>query len=242
MIDVHALKQSHPIADVIADAGVELRHAGRRLVGRCPLHADREPSLSVYPDTQSYFCFSCGVGGDVIDFVCRHRKLDFREAARQLGETTLASPGPVTRLTSPSRYVEMTPELRSLLDAAVCLFQRALWSSEYAQRALQRRGIDEATALRCRLGFGHTSLAADLQRQGFDLAIARSVGLLSKLDRNVVGGRLIIPDLTAGSATWFTARSINGELPRYLNLNLSQASDRRTARRVAGEGSSSSAP
>lgn len=71
MYDVISIRQSHPIEEVAARFGVDLRATGRRLVGSCPFHRDDRPSLVVYPANQSYFCFGCGAGGDVIDFAGR---------------------------------------------------------------------------------------------------------------------------------------------------------------------------
>jgi DNA primase len=90
VIDVEQVRTAHPIAAAVEQRGVTLRPVGRRFVGRCPFHPDREPSFTVYPETQSYFCFGCGAGGDVIDFVARHERLDFRAAVARLGACDLA--------------------------------------------------------------------------------------------------------------------------------------------------------
>ena len=71
MVDVEAVKHSNPIAEVVSRHGIELRGSGERLTGRCPFHTDSQPSFTVYPATRSFYCFGCGAGGDVIDFVRR---------------------------------------------------------------------------------------------------------------------------------------------------------------------------
>jgi len=69
-IDTAALKQANPIEEVVARYGVELRPQGQALVGRCPLHADGgRPNLYVYQRTQTWRCYRCNVGGDVLTFV-----------------------------------------------------------------------------------------------------------------------------------------------------------------------------
>ena len=218
MHDVLALRRANPIAAVIADAGVELRRAGTRLVGRCPLHGDGEPSLVVYTHTQSYFCFGCQAGGDVIDFVSRQRQVGFKEAAALLNGIEIATGGPCPcplQTAAPVRLV--TANESRVIDAAVGLFQEELWRSPTALAYLASRGIDEKTARICRLGFGHASLAADLRYRGLNLGIARSIGLLQS-DRNAMIGRIIIPDFSGYSTSWLTGRSIGGGGPRYLNL------------------------
>ena len=56
------------ITDVIGSY-VQLRHRGRTHTGLCPFHSEKTPSFVVYPETQSYYCFGCGAGGDVITFI-----------------------------------------------------------------------------------------------------------------------------------------------------------------------------
>src|SRR5215203_323992 len=89
-VDTAALKQSNPIEDVAARYGIELRRQGRALVGRCPLHADGgRPNLFVYPHSQSWRCYRCNVGGDVLTLVELIEQLPFREAADRLGTGSL---------------------------------------------------------------------------------------------------------------------------------------------------------
>ena len=59
---------------------VKLRRTGRTMTGLCPFHNEKTPSFVVYPDTQSFYCFGCGVGGDAITFVKRINNLDYVEA------------------------------------------------------------------------------------------------------------------------------------------------------------------
>src|SRR3954447_38480 len=83
--DVTAIKRAHPITEVVLGYGVELCSRGRALVGRCPFHDDGgRPNLHVYPATQSWYCFRCALGGDVIDFVERIEGLSFRGAVARL--------------------------------------------------------------------------------------------------------------------------------------------------------------
>src|SRR5260370_577723 len=98
--DLDALRQTHPNAEVISRSGVELQPRGRAMVGRCPFHDDRgRPNLYVYPDRQSFYCYRCQVGGDVIDFVRRRENVGFAEACRRLA----GGPLPVASVRPPER-------------------------------------------------------------------------------------------------------------------------------------------
>ena len=65
---------------------VNLRRRGKNLVGLCPFHNEKTPSFTVYPENDSFYCFGCGVGGDVITFVRRIENLDYLEAVRMLAD------------------------------------------------------------------------------------------------------------------------------------------------------------
>lgn len=65
---------------------VTLKRAGTNLKGLCPFHSERTPSFTVYPGTQSFYCFGCGAGGDVINFVMRTENLDYMSAVETLAK------------------------------------------------------------------------------------------------------------------------------------------------------------
>ena len=70
-VDLAALKSRHPLGDTVEAAGVELTGRGRVRQGVCPFHSEEEGSFTVYGDTERWYCFGCGLGGDVLDFVQR---------------------------------------------------------------------------------------------------------------------------------------------------------------------------
>ena len=65
---------------------VPLKRAGRLSKGLCPFHAEKTPSFTVYPDNQSYYCFGCGKGGDIITFTRDIENLDYLDAVRFLAD------------------------------------------------------------------------------------------------------------------------------------------------------------
>lgn len=216
MTDLDALRAAHPIVETVLEAGVTLQRSGRRWRGCCPLHEDRDPSLVLYPETASWFCYGCHAGGDVIDFVARLRRLSFKEALALLG-TDAVLPANVTRL--PARRLEApTAEQRALVETAVSHYARTLTRYRDVRAYLAGRGISLETARRLRLGYAAGGLAELLRGRSMDRALAERLGLLVD-GRDAMRGRLVVPDLDcSGRATWLVGRQIAGHGPRYLNL------------------------
>lgn len=75
--------QSYPI-EQLASLKVKLRKSGKNYVGLCPFHPDKNPSLFIYPNTNSFYCFACLKGGDAISFVMLLENLKFPEAVKRL--------------------------------------------------------------------------------------------------------------------------------------------------------------
>jgi len=220
MYDVISIRRVHPIEEVATRSGVELRPAGRRLVGRCPFHRDGRPSLVVYPGNGSYFCFGCGAGGDVIDFVARLHEVGFKEAVAMLAGPSIdqrdrkPAPRQIARQGQAPTQAET-----EVIDAAAAFYHDALWRSRDALAYLAARGIDRSTTRLCRLGFGRHGLADHLRGRGLSPAAARRVGLLAGEDDTMLG-RIVIPDLRRGRAAWLTGRALGSSTARYLNLRL----------------------
>ena len=98
LVDIPALKRRHPLDHVVEAAGVRLRGRGRVRQGVCPFHAEATGSFTVYADSERWYCFGCGAGGDVLDFVQRIEDLTLPEAMRRLdaghhGPAAAAGPG-----------------------------------------------------------------------------------------------------------------------------------------------------
>ena len=217
MHDTDSIRRDHPIADAVAASGLQLRPMGGRLTGVCPFHGDTRPSLIVYPATESYYCFGCGAGGDVIDFVARLNNVGFKDAVEILCGPAVQRPA-ISQIRWVSEAPAVDPEDAVRVVGAVVEFYRgALWRTPKALAYLRSRGVREATIRDCRLGFGAPGLAKHLRASGVDTRLAGSLGLL-KGNRECFAGRVIILEVANGRATWLTGRRLNDREPRYLNL------------------------
>jgi DNA primase len=239
-IDTTRLRRTHPIVPVVAGRyGIALRPVGRALVGRCPLHADGEhPNLHVYPAADpagdGWFCYRCGVGGDVIELVERVERLDFRTACARLG-----GGGPSLRGTPAARLLPVGPAVvagggrggrpprrlgpaaRACLAAAVALYHRRLWREPAALDYVLGRGLEPATLECYRVGYAAgDDLLRGLRRRGLAAGAARAAGLLTRDGRERLAGRIVVPELRGGAPVWLIGRALGaaGGAPRYLGL------------------------
>jgi len=223
------LRRAHPIAEVVAGYGVALRPSGRALVGRCPFHDDRgRPNLHVYPETDSYYCFRCAVGGDAIDFVRRRENVGFLEACRRLtGLPPTTAPPLREQPRQERRWDRLTLEEQVFLNTACALYQRALWRTPAALSYVRARGIPDWVSRACGLGYadGH-GLEAYLRRRS-GLQSAQALGLLRKPAqgddgaglREHLAGRIIVPELRGGQCVWMIGRALDeARAPKYLAL------------------------
>lgn len=230
--DAEALPRAHPIADVVASYGIALRPSGRALVGRCPFHPDGgRPNLYVYPETDSFYCFRCAVGGDAIEFVRRRENVGFSEAYRRLaglGPPSASPPSARPPARRERRWDRLTLEEQVVMNTACALYQHTLWHHPRALACLRERGIPDWVTRQCALGFadGH-SLETYLRRRS-GLRLAQDLGLLQRPGqaegtrplRELFRGRIVVPELRGGQCIWFIGRALDDapDRPKYLAL------------------------
>lgn len=218
--DVQTLKRLRPIAEVVESYGIPLRRVGRSLLGRCPFHNDGgRPNLNVYPSTESFYCFRCGMGGDVITFIRQIEGLSFPEAlARLEGRPAILA----RRRAAPPRSHRhrLGTDERACLLAAADFYYNRLLREDQALDYLLRRGITRETIDRHCLGFARgNGLAEYLRWRRLPVGAARHAGLIRSSGAEVFAGRIVYPELREGQVVWMTGRSLNdGCLPRYLSL------------------------
>lgn len=232
--DIDAIKHGNPIEEVVARHGVALRRSGTHLVGLCPFHQDEHPSLVVYPESRSFYCFGCRASGDVIDFVRRAEGLSFREALERLGgqrdgQTSRRAFHPP----DPSRPGHPQPapfsdrlslDDRMILTAACAVYHETLLRTPKALQYLEERGIGLPVARRCRLGFSDgRSLRQYLRRRRLSLRRATEMGLLWRDGGETMAGRIVVPELRGGQCIWMLGRALEEDRqPRYRGLSLSK--------------------
>ncbi|MDE0335400.1 MAG: DNA primase, partial [Defluviicoccus sp.] len=212
------------LGDVIA-RHVSLRRAGRELTGLCPFHNEKTPSFTVSEEKGFFHCFGCGAHGDVIGFVMRQEGLSFPEAVERLaGEAGLEVP----KATPEEREAaKRAATLHEVMERACRFFEDELRGPRGvdARSYLARRGIDEETRARFRLGYAPDSKTA-LRNAVMDAAHSEALlveaGLLIRPDSGTpydrFRGRVIFPIADRrGRVIAFGGRILGEGKPKYLN-------------------------
>jgi DNA primase len=223
-MDKSSVEQVKSVSDIVAVISeyVQLKKKGRSFWGLCPFHAEKTPSFSVDPDRQSYKCFGCDRGGDVISFVMDKKGFSFAEAI-----TELALKAGITIEPDKSQPSSDKKIFYDANKAAMAFFEQQLNSlkGEDARRYLSARGITENTIRSFHIGFAPDSwdsLTTYLKGRGIPQAAAEKAGLIAP--RKSSGfydrfrGRIIFPiiDLTA-EVIGFGGRVMGEGEPKYLN-------------------------
>ena len=190
---------------MVARYGIELRRHGRALVGRCLFHVDGgRPNLHIWPRTASWWCFRCCIGGDAIRFVELAENVGFLEAVERLQGSQpvqLARPSESRPEAAPSRAEPgdaRSPDEALALQAASSLYHQRLLSDADALAYLEHRGIDRAAVMTCHMGYASgLELVPFLRWRSMPISSALRVGLLDSSGREVLAGRIVVPDLQA---------------------------------------------
>ena len=218
-VDIAALKERHPLGEVVEAAGVRLHGRGRVRQGVCPFHEEAEGSFTVYADTERFYCFGCGEGGDVLDFVRRAEGLSLPEAIRRL-DASPPTTAPVRHMASRWRdRAAVAPPDLALLTGAARYYAGHLRRSREARAYLASRGVGLDTAARLDLGFAPgRGLREALASAGFDAARVRESGLFTERGERFAG-MITVPEIAGGRVRWLAGRAIDsGRRPRFQAL------------------------
>lgn len=206
---------------------VALKRSGRMLKGLCPFHGEKSPSFYVYPETQSFYCFGCGAGGSVINFVERAENLSFVDAVKHI-----ASRSGMTMPEEEQDNGTARMKLR-VLEANRAAARRffdnlAGESGKEALEYLRGRGLSPGAIRRFGLGYAPekwSDLTDYLKGEGFSANELAAANLSSVSKQNnlfdVFRGRIMFPiiDLSGNVIAFGGRRMGEANGPKYLNTN-----------------------
>ncbi len=217
------IKERIDIVDFISSY-VKLTRSGKNYIGLCPFHNDHNPSFTVSPDKQLFYCFGCKEGGDVIKFLMKIEHLSYREALAQLGRRVGIEIDEAGDETSGG-----IREFYKVNDLVTKYFHYILTETTYGKVPrdyLAKRGIKKDTIDTFKLGYAIASwnaLQKFLEKKGVSLETQEMLGLIindketgKTYDR--FRDRIIFPiiDIT-GHTLGFGGRVLDDSLPKYIN-------------------------
>jgi DNA primase len=221
------VKQQADIVRVIGEY-VRLKKSGQNFSGLCPFHQEKTPSFSVSPVKQMYYCFGCGKGGDVFQFVMELEKSPFPEAVRTVAEKCgIAIPKPRERSPEERRENQQRSALVEMHREAAAFFAKHLLQSPEGKAALgylEDRGLDHESITRFGLGFAPS---------GGDAMVRALKSKFAEKDLEVSGlagrdqsgrfydrfrRRIMFPIANeAGKVIAFGGRAMGDDMPKYMN-------------------------
>ena len=225
---VDRLRSESDIVSVISDY-VPLKKKGKNFWGCCPFHHEKTPSFSVTPDKGFFYCFGCGAGGNVFNFLMKIENIDFFDAVKLLAQK-LNIPLPEREKTDAERMREK--QIARLVQAnqlAADFYHSCLTRTNYGKEALDYlmdRQITPEIIEIFQLGFAPpfwNKLSQALLERSVSLAVLEESGLAVKrqsgdgfYDR--FRSRIIFPIVNLrGQPIAFGGRVLDNSQPKYLN-------------------------
>lgn len=219
------LGERNRIEDV-ASPYVNLRRQGKNLLGLCPFHNEKSPSFVVYPENNSFYCFGCNKGGDVISFVMGVENLDFTEAVKLLaqrsGMTLPEEGGDFSMSRLRTRILEINRESGRFYFGALSTLE-----GKAGLNYFKSRGLDPKTIRHFGLGYAPDTgfaLTNHLRELGYtkDELLQSDMVRLSKngnlYDR--YRNRVMFPIIDLrGNVVAFGGRVLGDGTPKYINTS-----------------------
>lgn len=216
------LKMKTDIEDVISTY-VTLKRRGATLVGLCPFHNEKTPSFTVYPATQSFYCFGCGAGGDAITFLKKVENLDYLDAVKTLAQRAglqMPQEGFDDSLSKRRRRIlEMNREAARFYHSVLLSPEGKVGHDYYIGRALSAATINHFG-----LGFAPNqwdALLKYMRAKGYQPAELVDAGLARKGQKGYYDSfrnRIMIPIIDVrGNVIAFGGRVLDDSKPKYIN-------------------------
>jgi len=238
--EIERLKNEVSVERLVEASGIELKKAGKDLLGRCPFHEDDTASLVVTPAKNLWHCFGCGIGGGPIDWVIKKNGVSFRHAVELLRDGVTGIPslaagdGAIKRSTvrALDAPVALDADDQALLGQVIDYYHETLKQSPEALAYLASRGMAGSVAQDAidtfKLGFANRTLGLRLPEKnrlaGAEIRTRlQKIGIYRESGHEHFNGSLIVPILSdAGNAVEVYGRKLRDDLragtPKHLYL------------------------
>lgn len=223
---IEEVRMKNDIVDVVSQY-VKLTRKGSSYFGLCPFHNEKTPSFSVTPSKQMYYCFGCGAGGNVFNFVMEYENYSFGEALSHLADRAGVQ---LPRIEYSSEAREKAKQRETLLEinrqaAQYFYYQLRRESGQIGYRYLTNRGLSDETIRKFGLGYSDKfsdDLYKFLKGKGYGDDQLRDSGLFNVDERHGMydkfWNRVIFPIMDVNNRViGFGGRVMGDGKPKYLN-------------------------
>ena len=223
---IEEVRMKNDIVDVVSQY-VKLTRRGSSYFGLCPFHNEKTPSFSVTPSKQMYYCFGCGAGGNVFNFVMEYENYSFGEALSHLADRAGVQ---LPRIEYSSEAREKAKQRETLLEinrqaAQYFYYQLRRESGQIGYRYLTDRGLSDETIRKFGLGYSDKfsdDLYKFLKGKGYGDDQLRDSGLFNVDERHGMydkfWNRVIFPIMDVNNRViGFGGRVMGEGKPKYLN-------------------------
>lgn len=218
------LRYKIDIEDIVSSY-VSLKRHGSLFKGLCPFHNEKTPSFTVYPETQSFYCFGCGAGGDAISFIKRIENIDYIDALKYLCDRY------GMQMPQDGYDNSMSKKRRRVYEAnrAAAKYFNSVLNSPEGKIGLdyyKNRGLTDHTIKKFGLGYAPdkwNGLMNHLKDLGFSLEDMLAAGLISKGKASsnyfdTFRNRVMTPIIDVrGNVIAFGGRVLDDSKPKYIN-------------------------
>ena len=221
------VKDRIDIVEVVSEY-VNLKKTGKNYQGLCPFHQEKTPSFTVNPDNQFYYCFGCGKGGDIFNFIMEIENITFYESLKMLAKK--ANMDMPNKRRYSDQYNKKREKIFEVHKLAAKFYNYLLLNKQIGNEAykyLKNRGYTEKDIERFYIGYAPDSwhsLYNFLSNRDFDDQLLRESGLIGNKNDNYYDkfrDRIMFPIFNSqGEVIAFGGRRLNDEdknSPKYYN-------------------------
>ena len=223
---IEEVRMKNDIVDVVSQY-VKLNRRGNTYFGLCPFHNEKTPSFSVTPSKQMYYCFGCGAGGNVYNFVMEYENYTFVEALQHLADRAGVQLPKIEYSREAKEKAEKRATLLEInkLAASYFYYQLRRENGSQAYAYLINRGVSEDTIKKFGLGYSDKysdDLYKFLKSKNYSDDLLRESGLFNVDERHGMydkfWNRVIFPIMDVNNRViGFGGRVMGDGKPKYLN-------------------------
>ena len=223
---IEEVRQKNDIVDVVSQY-VRLTRRGSTYFGLCPFHNEKTPSFSVTPGKQMYYCFGCGAGGNVYNFIMEYENYTFGEALKHLADRAGVELPKIEYSREVREKAEQRAELLEINKQAAqyYYYQLRTEGGKIGYQYLSGRGLSEETMRKFGLGYSDKfggGLYTYLKSKGYSDERLRESGLFNVDERHGMydkfWNRVIFPIMDVNNRViGFGGRVMGDGKPKYLN-------------------------